>query len=40
MADEYISRNSTIKAVEDADVMCDIPSDAYRVLIWLRIVTK
>ena len=30
--DEYIEREAAIKAAEDADVMCDIPADAYRVL--------
>ena len=32
MTYEYISREAAIKATEDADVMCDIPADAYRVL--------
>ena len=29
---EYIEREAAIKAVEEADVMCDIPADTYRVL--------
>ena len=35
---EYIERDAAIKAVEEADVMCDIDADAYRVL--LRYIEK
>lgn len=29
---EYIEREAAIEEIENADVMCDIPADAYRVL--------
>lgn len=29
---EYIEREAALKEVDNADVMCDIPPDAYRVL--------
>lgn len=29
---EYIEREAALKEIENADVMCDIPADAYRVL--------
>ena len=29
---EYIEREAELKEVDNADVMCDIPPDAYRVL--------